>query len=349
MDLTVDRPADIRRPAFAGARRPVASSALAAVDVRPLRPSSLMPLLVTPAAADIDILAWSQAHRQIVDEWLLDYRAVLFRGFQVSTSARLQEFAAATSTGPLMTCPDESTPRAALGDRIYESTVYPAHQAINLHNEASYCDQWPRKIYFCCLEPSREGGATPLADVRRVVAHLAPDVLDEFARRGVAYIRNFNTRRIGLTWQEAFWTEDPSAVEEYCRRHEIRYEWKPSGELRTTAVRPAFRRHPVSGELLWFNHAVFFHLAAYPDEMRAALIDALGRDNLPYETSFGDGTTIDPGIVHDVLRAFQAEQVTFAWERGDVLLLDNMTVAHGREPYEGPRSIIVAMTEAQGR
>jgi alpha-ketoglutarate-dependent taurine dioxygenase len=35
--------------------------------------------------------------------------------------------------------------------------------------------------------------------------------------------------------------------------------------------------------------------------------------------------------------------ISFRWERGDVLLLDNYLVAHGRNPYEGPRKILVAM------
>ena len=306
-----------------------------------------MPLLVEAAIPDLDIVTWADAERQFVDEWLLNHRAILFRGFEIDSTRRLEEFAAATSIGPLMDCPDESTPRAALADRIYESTVYPSHQSIHLHNEASYCSSWPRKIYFCCLQPARERGATPLADVRRVTARIDADVIERFDRLGVAYARNFNTDRIGLTWQQAFWTDDPAAVEEYCRRHDIQFQWKASGGLRTTTVRPAFRRHPISGESLWFNHAVFFHLASYSPEMRESLIAAVGRDGLPYETSFGDGSPIEPEIVDSFLRAFEEEKMTFPWQRGDVLLLDNMTIAHGREPYEGERSIIVAMTEAQ--
>lgn len=33
----------------------------------------------------------------------------------------------------------------------------------------------------------------------------------------------------------------------------------------------------------------------------------------------------------------------FDWQRGDVVMLDNMLAAHARDPYEGPRKIVVAM------
>jgi hypothetical protein len=33
---------------------------------------------------------------------------------------------------------------------------------------------------------------------------------------------------------------------------------------------------------------------------------------------------------------------------GDILMVDNMLVAHGREPFSGPRKILVAMAEPFG-
>jgi len=31
------------------------------------------------------------------------------------------------------------------------------------------------------------------------------------------------------------------------------------------------------------------------------------------------------------------------WETGDLLLLDNMLMAHAREPFTGPRSVLVSL------
>jgi alpha-ketoglutarate-dependent taurine dioxygenase len=37
--------------------------------------------------------------------------------------------------------------------------------------------------------------------------------------------------------------------------------------------------------------------------------------------------------------------VQFTWEKGDVLMVDNMLTAHSRRPFLGERKILVGMAE----
>jgi Taurine catabolism dioxygenase TauD, TfdA family len=80
-------------------------------------------------------------------------------------------------------------------------------------------------------------------------------------------------------------------------------------------------------------------------EMREALLRSMPIEDLPRHAYFGDGTPI-PDEHMDVIRsAYEACTVRVPWQVDDVLLVDNMHVAHGRDPYTGDRKVLVAMSD----
>lgn len=340
--MNLSAPPLSRRPGAAGRRAAVPPGL---VEAAPL--AGNLPWLVRPAVPGVDLAAWAAAHRDLVSGWLETHRALLFRGFGIDSVEAFHAVVGATSEGELLQYRDRSTPRNEVGAGIYVSTVYPAAQAIQLHNEGTYWRRFPGKIFFCCLVAARQGGETPLADVRGVLARLAPRVRDRFRDLGVLYVRNYNDG-FGLPWQEVFQTESRGEVEEYCRQQGIAFEWKEGGRLTTRQVRPAIRRHPRSGEEVWFNHAAFFHVSSQEPAVREAMLADLGEEGLPYNTYYGDGSPLEEEVAEQIRAAYHAETVKFPWQAGDVLLLDNLTVAHGREPYTGERRVVVAMAEPQG-
>jgi amino acid adenylation domain-containing protein len=306
-----------------------------------LETGARLPLVLRPAAADVDLVAWAGANRELVEERLHTHGAILFRGFRLDSLSRFESFAAATS-GRLTAYGERSSPRTGLGGHVYTSTDHPADQHILLHNEQSYTLAWPMKLWFFCRRPAARGGRTPVADSRNVARRLA-GAGEALARRGVMYVRNYGDG-LGLPWQEVFQTSERREVEEHCRRASIEVEWKDRGRLRTRQVRPAVRRHPRTGEFVWFNHALFFHVSSLPERAaRESIIAGFGEEDLPYNTYYGDGAPIEPEVLDQIREAYRRETVGFDWRRGDVLMVDNMLVAHGREPFEGEREIAVVM------
>jgi hypothetical protein len=200
---------------------------------------------------------------------------------------------------------------------------------------------------FCCLQPADAGGATPLADCRRVLERIPPSVRSEFDD-GVMYVRNFGGG-LGLGWEEAFGTADPREVERSCAASGTAVEWRPGGRLRTRSVRPAIVRHPVSGEPAWFNHAAFFHASSLPEAVSAAVVTQLAEEDLPANTYHADGRPIDPDSLAAIRVAYAAETVAVPWRHGDVLLVDNVLAAHGREAFEGDRKVLVGMARSTSR
>src|SRR5581483_2813839 len=94
----------------------------------------------------------------------------------------------------------------------------------------------------------------------------------------------------------------------------------------------------------WFNHMTFFHFLSLEHELRDLLQSVCQKEEYSHSTLFGDGTEIPPHLIESLRQAYLAEEVTFAWKAGDILLIDNMLVAHGRRPFTGPREVLVAMS-----
>jgi alpha-ketoglutarate-dependent taurine dioxygenase len=192
-----------------------------------------------------------------------------------------------------------------------------------------------------------EGGETPIADIRRIYARVSPSVRERFAERGWMYVRNFGAG-FGLPWQSVFQTTDKTIVEEHCRKNGIEFEWKENDGLRTRAIRPAIHRHPRTGETVWFNHATFFHVTTLEPAVREMLRVEFSEIDLPTNSFYGDGSPIEDAVLEELREIYRSEEVVFPWQKDDVLMLDNMLMAHGRRPYAGERKILVGMAEPYG-
>jgi alpha-ketoglutarate-dependent taurine dioxygenase len=301
----------------------------------------LLPLLVEsgggPAADRL------RADREHLRTALRERGALLLRGFDVQGPDGFAGIVRALSGEPLPYT-ERSSPRSVIKGNVYTSTDYPPGEEIFLHNENAYQASWPLTLFFHCVRPPLTGGATPLADTRRILAAIDEEVRREFARRRWMVVRNYGDL-VGLPWQEAFGTTDRAEVERYCRDRGIQARWLPGGGLRTRAVRDAVHRHPVTGEPVWFNHATVFHVSTLPESARRGLLEMLGEENLPSQTYYGDGGAIADDVLDHLRACYRAASTRFDYRADDVLVIDNMLVSHGREPFTGPRRIAVAMAE----
>ncbi|HEY0079209.1 MAG TPA: TauD/TfdA family dioxygenase [Pyrinomonadaceae bacterium] len=307
----------------------------------------MLPLVLKPKATRVNLSEWVEGNREAVESLLLKHGALLFRDFGAASSTEFEQFIRAASGDPL-DYQERSSPRSRVSGNIFTSTDYPASKSILLHNENSYQNSWPMKLFFYCETPPQSGGETPLADCRQVFAQIDPEIRERFAQKKWMLVRNYNDG-FGLTWQTVFQTEDKRVVEEHCRRQGIEVEWKEGERLRTRAIRPAIARHPRTGEHVWFNHALFFHISSMEAGIREALLDEFEDDELPSNTFYGDGSPIEPETLDHLRKAYTDATVAFPWTKGDILMLDNMLTAHSRAPYKGARKVLVGMSQPINR
>jgi len=332
----------------AARRKAVGPSAQSWVRAEQFRADRTLPLVIEPTVAGVDLLEWVGRQGDFVRRKLHEHGGLLFRNFGVRGAAEFEQFARAASDGEPLPYKERSSPRSRVAGNIYTSTDYPADQSIFLHNENSYQQAWPMKLFFYCAVAPGEGGETPIADVRNVLRRISPEVRERFAEKGWMYVRNFGDR-FGLPWQTVFQTSDKAQVEAYCRANGIEVEWRDGDRLKTRARRPAVATHPRTGEAVWFNHATFFHVTTLAPAVRDVFLSTFKEEDLPTNTYYGDGSPIEPEALEELRRAYHEETVLFPWRQGDILVLDNMLAAHGRAPYSGPREILVGMTEPFAR
>lgn len=323
-----------------GRARPMVLSSEALVDAEPYAEDGHV-LVARRAVAGVDLAAWARENQTWIDTALERYGGLLCRGFGIASAAALDRVMDAIAAEPLA-YRERSSPRERVSDHVYTSTEHPPDQAIFLHNENSYQQTWPCRVFFCCVKPADTGGRTPVADTRRVFASIDPAIRQRFAERGVLYVRNYR-EGLGLPWQVVFQTTDRSAVEAYCRNADIACTWREGNRLTTRQVRPAIARHPRTGEMSWFNHATFFHVTTLEPSLREALLSQMPEEELPSNSYYGDGRAIEPGVLDELRGAYHEATRLFSWETGDLLLLDNLLMAHGREPYTGTRTTLVGL------
>lgn len=306
-----------------------------------------VPLQVRPASPGASLHSAFGAIRDLAGRRLERDGAILFRGFTDPGVEGFQSFAAAFGH-PLLSYEFGSTPRSKVtGGGVYTSTEYPAHRSIPLHNEQAYTTEWPMRIWFYSALAAESGGETPIADSREVYRRIDPALRERFASRGLRYVRNYGNG-LDVDWQQVFNTDDRQAVETFCRRQGIECQWKDDGDLRTTQQCQAVAIHPRTGDRVWFNQAHLFHVSNLDPEMREVLLETVGEESLPRNVYYGDGQPLEDSALDEIRGVLEACKVVFPWQSGDVLMLDNMLMAHAREPFSGPRKVVVAMAEGHG-
>jgi len=301
---------------------------------------SSLPLIITADNPQTTLEEWAFGNREVIKQQLIVSKAILFRGFRNKGG-----FASIADSffDRRLKYTYRSTPRTELDQHLYTATEYPKSLSIPQHCENSYQRDWPMELLFYCAEPASKGGQTPLAEMTKVTAMIPTEIKDEFERKKVRYTRNYRPG-VDLPWPQVFGTSSRAEVERFCIENQLTYQWTADG-LRTVQVCPAFASHPITGDKIWFNQAHLFHISALDRASRKMMLDVFGEGGLPRNSHFGDGSAIRPNVLEQIRSAFDRNKVSFEWQRGDALLVDNMQVSHGRDPYEGNRRVLVCMSE----
>lgn len=321
------------------------------------RHGTSLPLVVSPKGSTSlsELVRNIERVRPELDRRLLEHGGLLFRGFPISGAEEFAKVIAALTTGKPVQYIGGDSPRKKITGAVYTSTEAPSDFKIPLHNELSFVDKYPRRIFFHCEVAPTEGGETILGDARRVYQALDQSVRARLIERKLKYVSCYfdKSRMMEViqpshkSWRQVFETDDPGRVEELCREHGFDYEWTRDGWIRISQIRPAAITHPETGEWAWFSQPHLYdfspRLLGWGRWLGASLFYARPYTRL-HEVFHADGAPIARQDLYRLMATLDRCTISFPWRHGDVLMLDNVLAMHGRAPFKGPRRILAALT-----
>jgi len=320
------------------------------------------PLFIEPTALTASdpsaFLHWLGEHRVKLDALLVQYGGIVFRGSPIASSAEFSTLA--EFLGPYAgDYSGGASARAKIVGNVMEATRLAREIKIPLHQEMCYLRDYPGRIVFFCVTPAAKGGETIIADMRRFTRELPEAIRRKLEATGISVVRNFSAPAEDgsehaedhpdqRSWKFAFYTDSREAVEATCTSKGMQAIWNGDGSLTVRNNFPAFTRHPVTGDLLYRNVA---HVdpgagfsASLPYVRRRRVEAMLARQALATGYYFGDGSPISADDSSQLRALFDSLELSWKWQSGDIMLLDNLLTAHGRNPFEGEfRDVQVAL------
>ena len=298
---------------------------------------------IVQIAPGSNIESWTSENRDALRASVTEHGAVLVRGLGLQDASRIASAFNEIATD-LISDREPFAVRSKIIEGVYSTTPWQPGQPMCMHNEMSYVAQPAGLMMFACLTAATSGGATGVSDATTILKSLPSDLVKRFEKDGWILTRNYNDD-IGSSYAEAFGTESKSEIEAYCKANNIEIEWQPDGGLKTTQHRQAVVSHPVTGERCWFNQIAFLNEWTLDPEIREYLVEVFGSDGLPFNTSFGNGDPVTEDMVEAINETYEANTMQEPWQAGDLMLVDNIRMAHSKEGYEGDREVLVGMAD----
>jgi alpha-ketoglutarate-dependent taurine dioxygenase len=214
--------------------------------------------------------------------------------------------------------------------------IDPGDHPIPLHAENATTPFAPDLVWFYCARAAREGSQTTIADGHRVWDALPPAARRAFAAQDVVFAREVP----GPIWRAMVAHLTNGAKD----ARDVTYE----DLYRLLGGDPALTLEPRPGGAL---HYAFRTPAVHPTRFgdRPAFCNSLLTPGAEHyarpEITFADGTPVPAGLLAEVARTAEAHTEEIDWRDGDVVVIDNSRVMHGRRAVLDPlRSLFNAQS-----
>lgn len=309
-------------------------------------PLALRPSTPDNAEVELDTVVKTIKSLQsqgILTKKLAEHGTLLFRGVPIHNAEDFSKFAHAFGYNPHEII-GIVVDRPLLAPNVAPANESPKEVLIYNHNESPQVPHAPEYIFFYSHKAPAQGGETPISSSLELFYRAQqemPEFIAELAEKGILSKVTYKTDaqyKGGSTLKQAFGKEiqddgDDEATKRakieaqilrYGRGKHTTWEWTDDGLVLTHRL-PAIRTQPQTS-----LPTLFTGLAAYH---KNAQINGARKN--PTLQLFGDGTPIPGKYLANLAKITDEIRVLHKWQRGDVLVYDNVIAQHGRQPWEG--------------
>lgn len=284
---------------------------------------------------------WVGKNKEDLLEKLSRHGALLFRGLPLASDvdfdAMIQSFALDNFTYAESL---SNAVRRNRTERVFTANEAPASVSIYLHHEMAQTPIYPSKLFFFCEQAPESGGATPLCRSDILLQRLervAPEFVADCREKGVRYSNVMPASDDpesgqGRSWRSTLSSDSPTEAEDKLCKLGYEWQWQDGDSLRvTTAVLPAVRV-TAGGREVFFNQLI------------AAFRGWRDVRNSPEKSiRFGDDSEISSEAMARAIQLGDELSFDIPWQTGDMALVDNFLVMHGRRPFTGQRRILASL------
>ncbi len=231
---------------------------------------------------------------------------LLFRGFEADVNT-FTEFSNSLSTNFL----DYSGGvfnRRVINNNQTVLSVNDFKDEIKLHGEMYYQKIQPLMLWFFCATPPVEKGETIICDAQQFFKELSESMKVLFNQKKLKYVSYWNKEG----WQKRYKTTDLKVVKETCANNGTQVKVNEDESINLEYMCPAI--YPSRDG----NHPTFI----------GSLLPAKKID--PNIVNFDDGSEITDDIMSELYQIGEKITTEIAWQKGDILMIDNTRIMHGR-------------------
>ena len=287
--------------------------------------------------------AWVESNLDRLKRELDCTGALLFRGFPIMDTQDYDGFFSAF--GYRQFTYKESLSNAVRinhTEKVFTANEGPRDVAIYIHNEMAQTPITPNVISLFCQSAAEHAGETMLCRsdwIYQGLLALEPTLTEKLERVGIKYTTRMPADDAldsgqGRSWRSTLSVETKAEAEARLTALDYSWVWHEDGSLSAQTSALSAIKTLDDGRKVFFNQII----AAYMGWRGV-------KEDPSIALCFGDNTPIPRALLDSAVSV--ADELTYdlAWQDGDVAVVNNHLVKHGRRPFSGdrPRKVFVAL------